>query len=233
MLIWRPSRLAVACASFLLFTGCERDWRSRGISRTEIHSIPLDQSEFVRADLRMGAGELWLRGGSSKLVDAEFSYRRLRMRPELRYDSGHLTVEEPAGFGASEGRYRWDLTFNNDKPLDLNIDFGAGEGHLDLGSLSLRQVNVHMGVGELHIDLRGEPKSNYRLAVHGGVGELTVYLPEKAGIVADVQGGIGDIDARGLEKRDGRYVNAAYEHAKTTVELEIHGGIGAIHLIGE
>ena len=72
--------------------------------RTEMHSIPLDQSE-VRVDLRMGAGELRIRGGSYKLMEAEFTYHRLRMRPEVRYDSGHLTVEEPSGFGASEGRY--------------------------------------------------------------------------------------------------------------------------------
>jgi len=233
MLILRPARLAVVCATLLLLIGCERDWRSRGISRTEMRSIPLDPSEFVRADLRMGAGELWIRGGSSKLMDAEFSYRRLRMRPEVRYDSGHLTVEEPSGFAGAENKYRWDLAFNNDKPLDLNIHFGAGEGSLDLGNLTLRQVDIHMGVGELHIDLRGEPKNNYTLSVHGGVGELTIYLPEHVGVAADVEGGIGDIDARGLEKRGGRYVNAAYERAKTTVHLEVHGGIGAIHLIGD
>ncbi len=233
MLILRPARLAVVCATLLLLIGCERDWRSRGISRTEMRSIPLDPSEFVRADLRMGAGELWIRGGSSKLMDAEFSYRRLRMRPEVRYDSGHLTVEEPSGFGASEGRYRWNLAFNNDKPLELNVDFGAGRGQLELGSLTLRRVDIHMGVGQLHIDLRGEPKNDYRVSVHGGVGELTIYLPERVGVDAEVHGGIGGIDARGLEKRGDRYVNAAYEHAKTTVELEVHGGIGAIHLIGE
>jgi hypothetical protein len=36
-----------------------------------------------------------------------------------------------------------------------------------------------------------------------------------------------------LEKRGGEYVNSAYGHAKTTVRLNIRGGIGAINLIGE
>ena len=90
-----------------------------------------------------------------------------------------------------------------------------------------------MGVGELNMDLRGAPKNDYGVSVHGGVGEATIYLPERVGVDAEVHGGIGGIHAPGLEKRGDRYVNAAYGHAKTTVELEVHGGIGAIHLIAE
>jgi hypothetical protein len=68
--------------------------------------------------------------------------------------------------------------------------------------------------------------------VHGGVGEATIYLPEGVGIEAHVKGGIGDIHAPGLEKREGRYVNDSYGRAKTTVRLDIEGGIGQINLIG-
>ena len=43
---------------------------------------------------------------------------------------------------------------------------------------------------------------------------------------------VGGINARGLEKRDGRYVNDAYGHAKTNIRLDVHGGIGSINLVG-
>ena len=89
-----------------------------------------------------------------------------------------------------------------------------------------------MGVGELRLDLRGTPQNDYTVNLRGGVGEVTVYLPRDVGIVASAQGGIGGVNARGLEKRDGEYVNEAYGHAKTTVRLDIRGGIGAINLIG-
>ena len=111
------------------------------------------------------------------------------------------------------------------------MNCGAGESRLDLGDLTLRRVNVEMGVGELRMDLRGAPKNDYSVYIRGGVGEATVYLPEGVGIEADVEGGIGGIHAPGLEKRDGRYVNDSYGHAKTTVRLDIRGGIGAINLI--
>jgi len=106
------------------------------------------------------------------------------------------------------------------------------EGRLDLGSLALRSLEIHMGVGELRVDLRGKPKHDYDVNIHGGVGEATIYLPEGVGISADASGGIGEINVRGLQKHGGHYTNDAYGHAKTNIHLQIRGGIGSIHLIG-
>jgi hypothetical protein len=185
----------------------------------------------------MGAGELNLRGGSPKLMEGDFTYTRPDQRPNIHYDSagfrGTLTIAEPSGIHhGNNGKYLWDVKLNEEKPLDLEIDFGAGEGRLDLGSLNLRSVDVHMGVGSLRLDLRGAPHNDYSVHVHGGIGEATVYLPEGVGVIADAQGGIGGINARGLTKHDGRYTNEAYGHARTTIRLDIHGGIGAINLVG-
>jgi hypothetical protein len=225
------SALGVSC---LLLTACARDWGPPGPERTDVRSIELDQSESVRVDLKMGAGELRVRGGADKLMEARFTYNRLRLRPEVSYNAGgfrgHLLVEEPNHVGSATSRYVWDLRFNNQKPLDLEVNCGAGKSRLDLGDLTLRRVNVEMGFGELRMDLRGAPKNDYVVNVRGGVGQATIYLPEGVGIEADVEGGIGGIHAPGLIKREGRYVNDSYGRAKTTVRLDIRGGIGAINL---
>lgn len=222
-------------ASCLLLSSCGPEWGPPGPERTETRSIPMDQSEEVRVDLRMGAGELRVRGGADQLMEGRFTYNRLRLRPEISYNTGgfrgHLVVAEPGHVGSSSRKYAWDLQFNNQKPLDLEVKCGAGESRLDLEDLVLRRVDIEMGVGELKMDLRGTPKSDYSVYVRGGVGEATVYLPQNVGIEADVKGGIGDIHAPGLEKREGRYVNQAYGHAKTTVHLDVRAGIGEIHLI--
>ncbi len=228
----------------LSLTGCVIDNVQTGPVQHETTSVPLDKSEMVRVELRMGAGDLKIRGGSAQLVDAGFTYNTPGWKPEIRYEGGgfrgRLSIEQPGrehrhfgntGFGHT--KYEWDLRLNNDVPLSLNLQFGAGTAELDLGSLSLEGVNVEMGVGKLNLDLKGDPKKDYQVRVHGGVGDATIYLPESAGVVAEAHGGIGSINARGLHKRGGRYVNDAYEnHAKVNVRLDINGGIGAIHLIG-
>lgn len=228
-------RLVALGTSCLLLTACGPDWGPPGAERTETRSIPLDQSEEVRVDLKMGAGELRVSGGADNLMEGRFTYNRLRLRPEISYSSGgfrgHLAVEEPGNVGGSARKYAWDLQFNNQKPLDLEVKCGAGESRLDLQDLTLRRVEIEMGVGELKMDLRGSPKNDYSVHVRGGVGEATIYLPRNVGLEADVQGGIGDIEAAGLEKHGGRYVNDAYGRAKTSIHLDIRGGIGAIHLI--
>jgi hypothetical protein len=235
MLTSRRSAMPALALSCLLLNACNQDFGPAGPERTETRSIELDKSEEVRVDLKMGAGELRVDGGADKLMEGRFTYNRLRLRPEVSYSTGgfrgHLVVEEPNHVGTATHRYAWDLRFNNQKPLDLDVHCGAGETRLNLGDLTLRRADVEMGVGELKMDLRGAPKNNYEVNVRGGVGEATIYLPENVGIEAHVEGGIGDIHAPGLDKRDGRYVNDSLGRAKTTVRLDIRGGIGSINLI--
>src|SRR5579863_6974435 len=112
-------------ATFLLFTGCAREWGPPGPERTETRSIEMDKSEEVKVDLRMGAGELRVRGGADQLMEGRFTYNRLRLRPEISYSSGgfrgHLLVAEPNHSGGATHRYAWDLQLNNQKPLDVEV----------------------------------------------------------------------------------------------------------------
>lgn len=234
----RNSRFSIliVAISAALSTGCVVNERGSGKLHNESRSVDLDQTEEVRVELKVGAGQLTVRGGSPKLMEGDFTYTRPVMRPVVRYDAtgfrGHLLIEQP-GHVHNSNVNRWDLRLNDAKPLDVNVEMGAGEGRLELGSLSLRNVDIHMGVGELRLDLRGTPKNDYSVSVRGGVGEATIFLPHDVGIVAEAKGGIGGINARGLEKADGRYTNSAYGHARTTVRLDIRGGIGAINLIAD
>jgi hypothetical protein len=118
-------------------------------------------------------------------------------------------------------------------PIDLMLDLGAGEARMDIGSMNLRTVQVNMGVGEIRLDLRGTPARDYSVNINGGVGHATVLLPTGVGIDAHATGGIGDVSVRGLDKRDGRWINPAHVNAPVTVHVDVKGGIGAIELVAE
>jgi hypothetical protein len=230
---------ATTAVGVVLMTGCYVESASNEPSHHETQSVPLDKAEMVKVDLKMGVGELRVQGGSTNLMDADFTYRSLSWKPIVRYDGGgfrgHLTVEQPNSHSHRlHNDYRWDLKLNDSTPLDMDVRFGVGEGRLDLGSLELRGLTVNMGVGELTVDLRGNPKNDYNVTIHGGVGEATVYLPAKVGIVAEAHGGIGGIKTTGLRQQSGRYVNDAYDNnAKVNVRIQVHGGVGAINLIAD
>ena len=226
----------VALAAMLL-GGC--DLRSVATSETqhETKSIDLDKAEMARVEIRMGAGELHVMSGTPKLLEADFAYNVPDWKPVVDYRASSsrsdLTISQPENSSRRFGRtvYTWDLNLNAQLPLEVTARLGAGEANLDLGRMNLRHVAVNMGAGEMKMDLRGEPTRDYDVEIHGGVGEATVYLPRDAGISATATGGIGEISATGLEKRNGVWINPERANAPVTVHLDVSGGVGEIRLV--
>ena len=227
---------SVGFLAMMLLVGCKT--AQVGETRRELAEFELDKSEVTRVELRMSAGELAVKGGSSKLAEAEFTYNVPDWKPKAEYHStgsrGDLVISQPeAANGIGDTKNRWDLRLNDSVMVDLSVRFGAGEATLDLASMNLRGVDVQMGAGELKLDLRGHPKRSYDVRVQGGVGEATIYLPRDVGISARAEGGIGEISTKGLEERNGRWVNASQENSPVTIRLDVKGGVGQINLIAE
>jgi hypothetical protein len=229
-------RILLTATMLAALAACERV--ARGPVEHETRSIELDKSEMARVELKMGAGELRVEGGSTKLMDADFTYDVPSWKPIVNYDTSSfrskLTVEQPSGSsGGPHTTYRWDLRVNDGVPMDVVANLGAGEARMNLGSMSLRSLEINMGVGNLNLDLRGNPKRDYGVQIHGGVGNATVRLPSSVGVEADAAGGIGNISAQGLEKRNGRWINPAHEHGPVTIRMDVKGGVGNVTLIAE
>jgi hypothetical protein len=231
--------LGLLVLPLVFLTACEVDLgHPSGPPRTEQVSLDLGKTEMARVEIRMKMGQLRVSSGASKLIEGELRYRDPE-KPTVRTDSSSFRTtvfidQTSHGHTSTRGdEYSWNLRLNQDTPLDLQLDFGVGQGKLDLGDLNLRTLDVHMGVGELHIDLRGNPKHDYSLTVHGGVGQATIVFPSGVGVVAEARGGLGAVKVRGLEKSDGRYVNSAFGHSKVTIRADVTGGIGEINLISE
>ena len=230
--------IGLLAAATVLLAGCHVDLRQSGPAKTEDMSVSLDKAEMVRAELRIGVGELSVQGGARKLMEGDFTLAPESWRPVVKYTNtgvrGQLTIEQPSGTLSGNHQNKWNVRLNDAVPLDLMVKFGAGEGRLEVGSLALRSVDVEIGVGEIKVDLRGRPKRDYNVNIRGGVGQATVYLPADAGIYANAQGGIGSIDVHGLRKEGGHWVNDAFEKAGAPkIRLDVKGGIGEIKVIAE
>ena len=210
-----------------------------GPAQHDFQAIERDSAEYVDVNLKMGAGTLRIDTGTDKLAAADFTYNIPALKPEVRYaknaDHGILTVAQPNQHGPHFGKteYEWDLRLNREVPLALTVEFGAGEAHLDVGGLTLRDVDIRMGVGQLDLDLRGAPKKSYDVSIHGGVGEAIVHLPSDVGVEAEAHGGIGSIEASRLHRDRSRYYNDAWDEAKVRIHLDVHGGVGSIRLLSE
>jgi hypothetical protein len=219
----------------LYLSGCVVGSVRTGPVQYESRTIERDGFQEVTVNLDMGAGDLKVGSGTSKLAQAYFTYNVPVWKPVVDYGNGNLTIRQPGGGHSHAGnvQYQWDVRLGREIPIDLRVNFGAGDAQLDLGSLDLRDVNVEMGVGRMIMDLRGDPTHDYTVHIQGGVGEAKVQLPLNAGVFATAQGGIGEISVRGMRKDGGHWVNEAYDTAKVKVRVDVQGGIGRIELIGD
>lgn len=239
-------RRALLCAAIVSLAGCTikiggdpstRRGELVRESRT-IERAAAAKAELVRAELTMAAGKLEVTGGAKELLEATFEYNVPGWKPEVRYSStgfrGQLTVQQnKPSASAGEARNNWNIKLANDIPLDIVVRCGAGESRLELGELNLRGVEVHMGAGAIDMDLRGKPTHDFAVTVHGGVGQARIRVPSDVGVIAEARGGLGSINVRGMKREGGAWVNEAYGKAKTTIRLDVKGGIGEIDIAAE
>jgi hypothetical protein len=230
------AKWALSLVGAFCLTGCTLE--PAGPDQHESQAIDRDNSEFVHASLDLGAGTMKVAGGTDKLVAADFRYGANASKPDVHYDAtagrGSLTIKQPGSNSTlTHTAKEWDLRLNNAVPMELDVNLGGGEAHLNLGSLTLRSLEVQIGAGELDLDLRGAPKKGYDARIRGGAGEATIRLPSSVGVEAKVQGGIGEVAASGLHQDGDRYFNDALGKSNVTIHLDVQGGVGEIKLISE
>ena len=204
----------------------------------ETQPVETQGAKSVTAKVEMGAGQLNVNGGSSRLLDTEFKYDQESGKPRVDYSvsgtSGNLDISQHENGGMHLGRNEntWTLRFG-DVPLDLNVDMGAGQGELNLRGITLTRLRIEMGAGQIDLDLTGERKQNFDVDVQGGVGQAKIRLPRDVGVEIRADGGIGSIDTEGLHKEGGRWVNDAWGKSPVTIHMNVEGGVGEIQLIVE
>jgi hypothetical protein len=231
--------LAPALAAALIVSaGCGHIDVEPATPRTETKTVERQGAETVQVDIVMAAGELKLRGGAKALLEADLRYAPESWRPEVKYEvtgfRGRLAVRHPERSGiAGKTVSDWDLRLNDDTPLDVRVKLGAGEARLDLGSLTMGNLDIELGAGALKLDLTGTPKKTMDVQVRGGVGEAIIRLPREAGVEVEAHGGIGEITASGLTKSGSTYRTEAAERGRVGMKVSVHGGIGAIRLIAQ
>lgn len=209
-----------------------------GGSAAAVHdtqAIELQGAKSVNADIEMPAGKLVVSGGSSRLLDADFTYRTAEGKPRADYvvtdgrgQLGIIQNEKHIHFGGR--RNDWTLRFGDNIPLDLKLELGAGQSDLNLNGVNVTRVEINIGVGQLNLDLTGDRKEDLLVDIQGGVGSARIKLPKTVGVRVNASGGIGTVSHNGLRRDGDAYVNEAYGKTQATIQVNVQGGVGEISL---
>ncbi len=213
---------------------------SPGVSRTvsSTEKVDIAGAESVSVSVTLGVGKLKLAGGAEDLLDASFEYNIPDWKPVVSYKvedgRGRLIVEQPSRVvGATwpgNVRYDWGLKLRDSVPMELEISLGVGKSEMDLRGLNLRRFSLAAGVGEGSVDLSGPRTRDLDATIKAGVGKLDLILPTDVGIRVKAQAGLGHVDADGLKADGDGWVNDAWGKTKTSVRIEVEGGIGEVEM---
>lgn len=227
--------IGLVLLSALLLASCVSQARV-GALQTESQSVELGDDEPVSVEINLGAGDLTVAGGAEKLLEADFTYNVDRLKPEVTYQNGVLSVRHPDNEGLpvlqgiSGFRNEWDLRLHDAVPMTMKVNMGAGSSDLQLAGLALTNLDVDLGAGRSTLDLRGDWAQDLGVSIDSGAAEIIVQLPRDVGVRVKIEAGPTSIDAPGLKKAGNVYTNAAYGTAPVTLDIDIQAGVGSIKL---
>lgn len=204
---------------------------------TDTISYELGDVTYVEASISPGVGSLYVSALPEGYNVVEGTLRRgesetLTKSYTVRGNKGVLRLgfeEEGFHFISFGGDHRkWDLKLTPNVPLDLSIDTGVGEQTLDLGQLTLKQLEINMGVGQTKLEL---PSGTYSVSIDGGVGELEVTLPRGVEVRMVTDSGLTSMHVPSeFDKGDhGEYTTANYTTTSgPKIDITLNAGIGKV-----
>lgn len=213
--------LGAGVGLLLVVGGAEaQSWRTVTTSRQLAGEESLDvEVSYGAGRFRVGPAEPGL------LYRMQLRYDEEAFEPVNEYRDGRLRLgTEGNGEGISLGRGRsggeLDLRLTRAVPMDLRLRFGAVRADLDLGGLSLTDLELSTGASESRIDVsEPNPVPMRRAELEVGAAEFTArHLGNLNAERIEIDAGVGEVtlEFTGEWRRD----------AAVTVDL----GLGALEL---
>lgn len=220
-----PGRCSVlALAAGLTVVAGTGELRAQEL-RTLTHSRQVTDEGRIEVRVRYGLGRLKVRRGPSGLLyRARMHFDERFAIPTTEYDGGRLEVtmeiEDEADEGPSDTP-SIDLELPSDVPMDLHLDFVAGEADLDLTGMPVEWMILNSGASDTQL-------------------RISAANPQQMDS-AKINVGVADFEARGLGNLNARqvFVNAGLGFVALGLEgewpqdarLSIEMGLGAMRIL--
>jgi len=144
--------MALACE--LPSTGGVKQLKS-GELQTQTISVPLpsDTNKPVDITLRLGAADVTVGSGATKLVEGSVEYNVPEFQPTITASGSQVEILQglPGGVQGIPPKdmvNKWELAFSNKIPMKLAVQAGAYKGAWRLGGLRLQSLKWEEGASE-------------------------------------------------------------------------------------
>lgn len=228
--------------TFLILLGIWFIWGS--LSRTppvksKQASIPLEGAEEARIHVKHGAGRLRVAENAEPdmLLSGEFGWG---MEKTVKREGAKLDVLLRPAHGVfpdvifpwtwtSGHGLDWSVHINQDVPLSLKFETGAGEAQLDFSQLNVKDLQLQTGASSTMLTLP-EEAGYTRVKVEAGVASVSLRIPENVAARIETEGGLASINVNQerFPRRGDVYISEEYESAENRIDMKIETGLGSV-----
>ena len=170
-------------------------------------SLPYGSLDFVEAGSGMRNGD--------KGVTVEF--RRRGSEGEL-----HLSLERGRWEFWSKGENSWQVRFNRNIPLTLDVKSAASNVHLDLSQLQLTELAMDVDLANYMVKVPSSTGSVH-VYIDADLSNLEITIPDGVAVklMADADLSILKVDESRFPRKGDYYVSQDFASAKNRVEIEL------------
>jgi hypothetical protein len=191
-----------------------------------------DGGKAIDVRIRFGVGRLSIQPGEyDTLYRMHLRYDEDSFEPVAEYEGGRLDL----GVEGTKHKLRWkkehtqemELFLSRSVTMDLDLEFGAVRAELDLGGLSMSNLDLHTGASESRVDV-SEPNPIPMESANLQVGAADFHVQRLGNLNAEsitVDAGVGNVvlDFRGEWSRD---ANVSVDIGLGALELRFPEGLG-------
>jgi hypothetical protein len=228
----------------LIFIGIWLLFRTRVGHRpmeSENVTIPLQGAGRAELRIRHGAGRLTIDGGAGPQDLATGTFSGGLSHKEVRNgDTLDVEMRVPDDVWFRGGGpwivgpwspISWDVRLNNNIPMKLDLETGAGEYRINLSGVKVEEIRLKTGASSSELTLPANA-GRTRVKVSSGAAAVVIRVPDGVAANIKIQSGLADIkvDERRFPRSGNGYTSADYTQADNVAEIEVETGVGSVEI---
>jgi hypothetical protein len=150
-----------------------------GATQTTPINVPAPAANIVtNLTLQVGAAELDLSGGSSKLIEGVIQTNVAEWKPTITISGTRVIIAQGKSdvflTDSTNTINKWNLQLGKTSPISLTVDAGAYKGTLNLGGVPLRALKIEQGAATSNIKFASlNPEVMRELLVETGASAMS------------------------------------------------------------
>ncbi|TLN28574.1 hypothetical protein FDZ74_00355 [bacterium] len=207
--------------------------------------IPV-KGETSQVRLEMGAGELEVSGGASKLIEGTVRYNVADWKPTITRDGHSIDIVQGSDgsitLPGNDIVNEWNIQLGN-SPIDLEVQAGAYKGTLDLSGIPITNLSISDGASQASLKFDTlNPVAMQRLVYKTGASQVDLEGLGNANVSeVTFQGGTGSytLDFSGDLKQDlSVHLSAGMSNVRiyvpegANVQVVVGGGLSNVSVDG-